>query len=342
MSALGLRGTPRTFLLTVVGLIVAVNAQAQSKTGTTIGAFLLIEPSARVAGMGNAGVSLDDMDGVWFNPGALGHIGGPGLQIAHAEWFADISYDYFAGALPLGKWGNAYASVTSLGSGDIDVRTVTHPEGTGERYHVSDVAIAFGYGRQITDRFSAGAQISYVQETIWNTSLSTAVLNIGTLYRVSENGLHLGASLVNFGTQARYSGSDLRVTFDQDPDRFGDNSQIPAEIFTDQFAVPTLFRVGLGMPVRLGPTAKLQLAVDAEHPDDNTESLSAGAELQYRKLGALRLGWQKAFQQDAEVGLTAGGGVQGTLDTFAYRLDYAWAAHGRLGSTHRFALDLNF
>jgi len=98
----------------------------------------------------------------------------------------------------------------------------------------------------------------------------------------------------------------------------------------------------LGMPVRLGPTAKLQLAVDAEHPDDNTESLSAGAELQYRKLGALRLGWQKAFQQDAEVGLTAGGGVQGTLDTFAYRLDYAWAAHGRLGSTHRFALDLNF
>ena len=36
-------------------------APAQSKTGTTIGQFLLIEPSARIAGMGNAGV--DDRRG---------------------------------------------------------------------------------------------------------------------------------------------------------------------------------------------------------------------------------------------------------------------------------------
>ena len=31
---------------------------AQSKTGTTIGQFLKIEPSARVAALGNAGASL--------------------------------------------------------------------------------------------------------------------------------------------------------------------------------------------------------------------------------------------------------------------------------------------
>jgi hypothetical protein len=324
-------------------LLIAATAQAQTKTGTTIGAFLLIEPGARAAGMGNAGVSLDDgIESVWFNPAAISRVEGASVQIAHAQWFADISFDHVAAALPLGKWGNAYAAVTSLGSGDIAVRTVTHPEGTGELFHVSDIAIGLGYGRQITDRFSAGGQITYVQETIWNTSLSTATLSFGTLYRVSENGIHLGASLANFGTQARFSGSDLRVTFDQDPDRFGDNSQLPAEIFTDEFSVPVLFRVGAGMPVRFSPATVLQLAVDAEHPNDNTESLSAGAELAYKKLAALRMGWQKAFQQDAEVGFTAGGGVRGTLESFAYRLDYAWAAHGRLGSTHRFALVMNF
>jgi hypothetical protein len=293
--------------------------------------------------MGNAGAAIGDgLEGSWYNPAAIVGAGGTSVQIAHAQWFADISFDHVAAALPLGHFGTAYANVTSLGSGEIDVRTVTQPLGTGERYRVTDVAIGLGYGRQITDRFSAGLQATYVQETIWNTSLSTAVLSFGTLYRVSENGLRLGAALVNYGTQARFTGSDLRVTYDQDPDRFGDNSQLPAEIFTDQFSVPVLFRVGLGLPVRLSQVAQLELVLDAEHPNDNTESMSAGAELEYRKVAALRVGWQKAFQQDTEVGLTAGGGVQGTLESFAYRLDYAWAAHGRLGSTHRFGLVMNF
>ena len=57
---------------------------------------------------------------------------------------------------------------------------------------------------------------------------------------------------------------------------------------------------------------------------------------------ALRAGYQNAFQQDSEEGLTAGGGVQGKIDVYAYHLDYAWADEGRLGSTHRFSLGLKF
>ena len=36
------------------------DASAQSRVGTTIGQFLRIEPSARHAGMGNAGAGLDE------------------------------------------------------------------------------------------------------------------------------------------------------------------------------------------------------------------------------------------------------------------------------------------
>ena len=324
-------------------LLAAVPAWGQSKTGTTIGTFLLIEPSARITGMGNAGAALSlGIESAYYNPAAIGLEDGYAVVFDHSAWIADIAYDYAAGAIPLGKWGNAFAAVTSLNSGDMVVRTVTQPLGTGEQYHVSDIAIGLGYGKQITDRFSAGAQLNYVQETIWHTSLNTVTMNIGTLYRVSDTGLHLGASLSNFGTQARYSGSDLRVTFDEDPDRFGDNSQLPAEIFTDAFAVPVLFRVGLGLPMRLGPRSWLNLAVDASHPNENTESMNAGAELDYQRTLALRVGYQNAFEQDTETGLTAGAGLQGKLDVYAYRLDYAWAYHGRLGDTHRFALGVKF
>jgi hypothetical protein len=327
----------------MVMLLGALPAFGQSKTGTTIGQFLLIEPSARIAGMGNAGVSIrDGLDAVYFNPAVIGLLHNYNLQFTHSAWLADITYDYVAFSLPAGKSGNLVASLTALNSGEIDVRTVAQPLGTGERFSVSDVALGLGYGLQVTDRFSAGARVSYVQETIWNTSLNTVVFDFGTLYQVSERGLRIGASLSNFGTQGRFSGRDLSLVYDGDPTRYGDNGALPGEVYTDAFAVPTFFRVGVGMPFRLSPQANLQVAVDAFHPSDNTEGMSAGAELEYLRRFALRAGWQSAFQRDTELGLTLGVGMWGKLDVYGYKVDYGWAEHRRLGGTHRVTFGLTF
>lgn len=333
----------RILTWTMLLLLAAGSAAGQTKTGTTIGQFLLIEPSARIAGMGNAGVSAwQGLDAAYYNPAVIGLLGRYSVQFTHSAWLADITYDYVAVSLPAGKWGNVTGTLTALNSGDIDVRTVEQPLGTGERYSVSDVAIGLGYGRQVTDRFSAGLRVNYVQETIWHTSLNTVVFDLGTLYQLSERGLRIGASLSNFGTQGRFRGRDLAIVYDSDDERYGDNGTLPADGYTDAFAVPALFRVGLGMPFRLSRQAELQVAVDAFHPSDNTEGMSAGAELEYARRLALRAGWQDAFQQDTEVGLTLGGGVRGKLDVYGYQVDYAWAEHRRLGGTHRFTVGLQF
>lgn len=333
----------RILTSTMLLLLAAGSAAGQTKTGTTIGQFLLIEPSARIAGMGNAGVAVwQGLDATYFNPAVIGLLDRSSVQFTHSAWLADITFDYVAVSLPAGKWGNVTATLTALNSGDIDVRTVEQPMGTGERYSVSDVAIGLGYGREITDRFSAGLRVNYVQETIWHTSLNTVVFDLGTLYQVSENGLRIGASLSNFGTNGRFRGRDLAIVYDNDDGRYGDNGTLPADAYTDAFAVPALFRVGLGMPFRLSRQANLQVAVDAFHPSDNTEGVSAGAELEVARRLALRAGWQDAFQQDTEVGLTLGGGVKGKVDVYGYQVDYAWADHRRLGGTHRFTVGLQF
>ena len=83
-----------------------------------------------------------------------------------------------------------------------------------------------------------------MQETIWHTSASTVTFSIGTLYRVSENGLRIGSSLSNFGTRAAFDGRDLRFTYDNVPGQNGDNSTLPGARFTDPFSVPVTFRVG--------------------------------------------------------------------------------------------------
>jgi hypothetical protein len=336
----------RILTWTALLMLGALPALGQSKTGTTVGQFLLIEPSARIAGMGNAGASIaDGLDAVYFNPAVIGLLQGHDVEFTHSAWLADIRYDYIAASLPAGKWGSLVATLTALNSGEIAVRTVAQPLGTGETYSVSDVAIGLGYGRQITDRFSAGAQLNYVQETIWHSSMNTAVFNVGTLYRVSERGLRIGASLANIGTQGRFSGRDLNLVYDNDPNRYGDNGTLPGEIFTDDFAVPMLFRIGVGKPFQFGPRARLDLVLDAFHPADNTEGVSAGAEFRYARLLALRGGWQDwqdAFKKDTEVGLTLGAGLQGKLDVYSYQVDYGWADHRRLGGTHRVTFQLTF
>jgi hypothetical protein len=333
----------RALAAVLPAILAAAPAHAQTKTGTTFGAFTMIEPGARGAGMGNAGVSIaDGLQSVYFNPAAIGDLEKWEFQFSHAAWLADIRYDYVGAAIPLGGHGTAFASLTSLGSGDIDVRTVAQPLGTGERYSVSDVAIGLGYGRQISPRFSAGGRVNWVQESIWNTSASAWTFDIGTLYRVSPTGVHIGASLINFGTNASFSGRDLNITYDQDPTRYGDNGTLPGEKSTGAYPVPVLFRVGMAYPFRFGEDVKVWTALDAYHPSDNTESVSGGAEAVWRDAFALRAGYQNLFLQDSDLGLTLGAGFHGRLDTFAFRADYAWADHLRLEGTHRFTLGITF
>lgn len=336
----------KTHVLTALAasLTVAASASAQTKAGTTVAQFLGIEPSARSAGMGNAGVALyDGIESVYFNPAALGNLDATSIQLTHSLWFADITFDYAAAALPIVGWGTFFGSVTALNSGDIAVRTVDQPLGTGEQYSVSNVALGLGYGRQITSRFGAGAQVNYVTETIWRTSQNLMTITVGTVYRLTESGVKLGSSISNLGTRSRFSGRDLAIQYDADPDVYGDNSALPGEQYTDEFPVSILFRVGLSVPQDIGKDSELLLLVDAFHPSDNTESVSGGAEWTWKETLALRAGYQHVLQTSSELGLTLGVGLEGHVgfDT-RFRFDYAWADHKRLAETHRMTFILAF
>jgi hypothetical protein len=332
------------WLLLVLPLLAVSSAHGQSKTGTAVGEFTLVEPSARIAALGNAGVAVNDgLQSVYYNPAAIGAFRRPSVQFTHSEWLAGINYEYVAAAIPLRYVGSLFASVTALNSGDIEVRTVGQPLGTGERYHVSDVALGVGYGRSITDRFSAGVQANYISESIWHSSLHTFTVNVGTVYRLTENGLQLGSSISNFGAQGRFTGRDLAIQYDNDSGIHGDNSALPGERTTDDFPVPVLFRLGLSYPRSLGGSAgTLCFVTDAFHSSSNTESVSGGVEWQWRGLLAVRGGYQNLGQRDAETGPTAGLGLRGNLGSQGFDFDYAWADQGRLERSHRFTFVLEF
>lgn len=329
-----------TIFLTMVPWLPSL---AQQKTGSTVGQFLLIEPSARLSAMGNAGAAtFDEVLAGYYNPAAWGQLSALDAQVTHSEWLAGISFDYASVGVPIGGGSVLALTMASLHSGEIDVRTVQQPLGTGERYSVTSLSLGLGYAIRVTDRFSAGLHAHYVQETIWHSSLSAFSLDLGTLYRLSSDGLYIGASISNFGTSARYNGSDLRIRFDNDATTFGDNSNLPGEVYVDEYSLPILFRVGLSYPVLHVSQHRVLVAVDAVHPSDNTESMSFGAEWTFAGLLSLRGGYQQLFKRDSEVGLTLGGGLSYELLGTLLRVDYAWADHGRLLDTQRFSVGIQF
>jgi len=333
----------RTIMIILYLVVLGSTLHAQSKTGTAIGTFTLIDPSARSAAMGGAGVtSTSEAMASFYNPGALGALQQSDLQFTYNAWFADITISSAVGTVHFGDAGTLAAVVTHLGSGDIDVRTVEQPLGTGERYSVSDLLVGLGYGMRITDRFYCGIQVNYVNERIWHSSTYVFGINVGTLYELSSDGLRVGASLVNFGTKNSFSGTDLRIRYDLDPSRYGDNSSIPGQINTDDFSMPIVFRVGVGYPLEIDESNTLNLAVDALHPSDNSESVNAGMEWNFRRLLSLRIGYQTLFQTDSELGLTAGAGVAWDGLGYDLRFDYGWASHARLGGVHRITLGFGF
>jgi hypothetical protein len=324
-------------------MVLAATAHAQSKTGTTIGQFTLIEPSARSAAMGGAGVTASsEVLSAFYNPGALAALQKSDIQFSHEIWFADISLVHAGAAFSLEGFGTLAAMVTNLNSGDIDVTTVQQPLGTGEQYSVNDLLVGIGYGLRLNEQFTVGVQVNYVTERILHSSLSVFGVNIGTLYELSPGGLRIGASLSNFGSRGRYEGTDLYIRYDMDPERYGDNSSIPGAIETDDFSLPILFRIGLGYPLAIDGSNVVEFAVEAQHPSDNSECLNLGAEWRFREVLALRLGYNSLFQVDSEYGLTAGAGLMWDGLGYLLRFDYAWTSHQRLGSLHHLTLGFGF
>jgi hypothetical protein len=331
-------------LLLLVLLLTIGQTNAQSKVGTTIGQFLKIDPSARAASMGNASTSVSgEVSSVFYNPASLGRIRGIDFQFTHNQWIADINYNYAAVGIAVPGFGSLSLQVTSLNSGEIDVRTVELPQGTGERYSVSNFALGLGYGLMLTDRVSVGFLINYYNETIWHSSLSSFAMSIGVQYQVAVNSLTIGASLSNFGPRTGYDGRDLYIDYDYDPGKYGDNDQIPSELRTSTYALPTLFRVGASFPVHISESNVVIISADALHPNDNEEKVNAGLEWRFFDYFALRGGYRDLLLTDSEGGLTLGAGVNVSYaDNYNVRFDYAWADYGRLNDSHRFTLSLGF
>jgi len=330
-------------ILLMMILITVPVAAGISKVGTTSAQFLKIGVGARSMGMGGAGVaSVNDASALYWNPAVIAGFRSTKVLAAYTDWFLDTEVAFTGLAMPLGKFGALGFTFNSLSMGKMDVRTVERPDGTGEQFTAGDLAVGIAYAKQLTNFFSIGFHGKYVSQNIWHCKAASFAIDFGSHYRTDDNRLMIGASISNFGDKVQYTGKDLRIYHDQNPDEFGDNEYLPAYYETSSWDLPLIFRIGVALNLPEFPLGDLVAEIDAIHPNDNNEQVNLGLEWGLNRMLFLRTGYQALFQQNAEQGLTFGAGLRYKLLNSYLNVNYGYADFGRLQAVQRIDIEIEF
>jgi opacity protein-like surface antigen len=325
--------------------IFELNAQTGSslnKTGTTAAQFLKIGIGPRAIGMGGAfTASANDINAMYWNPAGLSRMYSKEAYFNHVDWIMDVKLDYAGFALDVAEIGTLGAFISVMSMDDMPVRTLEQPEGTGELFSAGSIVIGLSYARNLTEEFSIGFNAKYVGENIWNESAETFALDIGTQYVIPFlNEFRLGASISNFGPKMKMEGRDVLITTTVGA---GKGNLINTDLQLDEFDLPLLFRIGLAVDAIKTSENRLTLAVDAVHPNDNSEYINTGLEYTWNEIFFIRGGYKSLFEEDGEQGLTVGAGINYRFfDSFKIKFDYAYQDFGRLKNVQYVSLGVRF
>ncbi|MDE2995126.1 MAG: PorV/PorQ family protein [Bacteroidota bacterium] len=315
-----------------------------TKVGTTAAQFLKLGVGARAVSMGGGFVAeSNDLSALYWNPAGLSKVRGGALSLSTTNYLADITYSYAAVGIGLGSMGTLAASLLYLDSGNMEVRTVSQPEGTGEQFSKEDLALQLSYARALTDRFSIGTTVKYVREKIWHSSATATAFDIGVLFTTPYEKLRLGASMANFGPKMQMDGRDIIFSVDPALTQEGNVEVVNTQYLLDRFPLPLVFRVGLAWDAVDTANHRLLVTTDTSTPNDNSQYVNLGTEYSFRNLLSLRTGYRNLFEEDGEQGMTWGLGLNMRIDrTTMINFDYAYADFGRLEQTHWYTLNLTF
>jgi hypothetical protein len=315
------RNFVRSALVLVLILLLplsAEGAQIFEKVGTLGGQSLKIGVGARAAAMGDAYTAIsDDATAVYWNPAGIARLSGQSITLNHAAWPANILFDQGAYVFNI-KWipGMLGVNVRALTMSRDIVRTTYLPEGTGETFDAGEWAYGLTYARALTDKFSAGISLNYIQTGLDDVKGSSTTFDFGTLYDVGVLGAKIGMSIQNVGSD---------MTF-----------------IDEKVKMPVFFRVGGSFNVLQMGENRLLAAAEFTHPPDNSEKLNMGAEYSFHDYLFLRGGYKLNYDTE---GLCAGFGVKFPLTivkSSVARVDYAYQDMNFLGGTHRVSLNLGF
>jgi hypothetical protein len=150
------------------------------------------------------------------------------------------------------------------------------------------------------------------------------LVDVGTYYWTGLGTTRFSVVMSNFGNQMAPSGS-VELTEGVSVTSF------------QAFAPPTMFRFGFAFEPIMDETHILTTSLQLNHPKDNSENVSLGAEYSWAKMVSFRAGYKVNVDEQP---LTFGGGVATSLGSFQFGFDYSFVPSTNLGNVHTISMNL--
>ena len=322
--------------------LIAPSVFAQSRSGTTAAPFLTLGAGARGQALGHAYTTMaTGGDALFWNPaGAARPYAGRhrgNVFLTHYEWFADIRYNAAGVVVPVLGTGAIGLGMAMVNYGDMEVRTVAFPEGTGETFSSNDMSLGLTYAQPLTQAFYFGGTVKYVRQQIRDMDATAVAFDFGFILETRYlNGMNIAASIRNFGGKMQMKGINGQVFVDIDRTTAGNNPDIPARIDMDRWDLPLAFKFGVMVPIPLAFNTELQLLADANQGNDNSLNGDLGAQLHYGSNTFnfdLRAGYKDAFIDNVDSHLTFGVGLDVRVSSVRLGFDFAYIPFDMLGDT---------
>ncbi|MDD8019311.1 MAG: PorV/PorQ family protein, partial [Bacteroidota bacterium] len=278
---------------------------------------------ARATAMGETFVAVaNDASALFWNPAGITQFAEDQVIVSHTDWLVDIRHQFLGGVYHLSSQDAIGMSVTVLHMDDMPVTTEVQPFGTGEYFRFGDLAVGLSYSRKLTNQFSFGTTVRYIEETMDVLKMRGVTVDIGTYYWTGLGTSRFSAVVSNFGNQINPSGTATL---------YGGQKVSSFEEYTP----PTIFKFGFAFEPINDEENVLTTALQLNHPNDNSENLSLGLEYTWMKIFSLRGGYK--FNVDEQTA-SFGAGVAVPIDFVHLNVDYGFSAFNRLGNVQRISL----
>jgi hypothetical protein len=322
----------KTVLHILLLFLICSSARAQlfpvlgdQRAGISTAQFLKIGVGGRAAALGESFIAIsDDASALYWNPAGLAQFDKNQLIISHNIWVVDINHDFIGVVYHLDSDNSFGASLTAVTMDDMPVTTEFAPFGNGEYFGFSDIAISVSYARKMTQQFSFGGTVKYVEETLDKIKMRGVMIDLGTYYRTGLGSTRFAVTVSNFGSELAPDGEVILV---------GNRTNSEWQ----SFAPPTIFRIGFAFEPFENEEHRVTTSIQLNHPNDNSENIVVGAEYAWQKMFFLRGGYK--FNVD-EQNYSFGLGLNVPISLAEFTLDYAFTNFQRLGSAHRFSITL--
>jgi hypothetical protein len=319
-----------SLILSLILFVAEANAQlfpvlGGQRAGISTAQFLKIGVGGRAAALGESFIAIsDDASALYWNPAGLSQFKKNQVIFSHNIWLVDINHDFAGVVYHLDEDNSFGASLTALSMDDMPVTTEFAPFGTGEYFGFSDIALSLSYSRKMTEQFSFGGTVKYIEETLDKLKIRGVMIDLGTFYWTGLGSTRFAVTVSNFGAELAPDGEVVLVGKRE-------NSE------WQSFSPPTIFRIGFALEPYETEEHRITTSIQLNHPNDNSENVVLGVEYCWNKMMFIRGGYK--FNVD-EQNYSFGAGLNAPISIAEFTLDYAFTNFQRLGSAHRFSIIL--